>query len=461
MAKKQETRPASGTRDFLPDDVARRQRVTRVIEQVYRSYGFLPLETPSFERLETLLGKYGDEGDQLVFKILHRGQPLVDGIRNASTYLGTEGAIIRGRSGEIAPGAERLLADMGLRYDLTVPLARVVAEYQGKLPMPFKRYQIQPVWRADSPGKGRFREFWQCDVDVVGSSSEVVEMELCAAVSEVLERLGFAEFELLLNHRQLLRAIVAVSGISAELEGPAIVAIDKLDKVPADAVKRELLAKGVPETAADALLGLVLESPTLEALARQLDGSEIGKAAITSVGRVLELGAATRAAAHLKFEPSLARGLGYYTGNIFEIRVKDLAGSLGGGGRYDGLIGTFSGRDSPACGFSLGLERILVVMEDRKMFGDHVAPFDVALCAAKDQDLVRAVKLAAALREKGLSVDFAPGPTKPSKLRKAADDRNAPNAVWVEDGKIGLWQKASGAIETVEEPEILTRLGGG
>ncbi|MBI2374710.1 MAG: histidine--tRNA ligase [Deltaproteobacteria bacterium] len=459
MAKKMETRPASGTRDFLPADVARRQRVTRVVEDVYRSYGFLPLETPALERLETLLGRYGDEGDQLVYKILHRGQPLVDGIREASAHLETEGGIVRGRSGETAPGAERMLADIGLRYDLTVPLARVVAEYQGKLPMPFKRFQIQPVWRADSPGRGRFREFWQCDVDVVGSPSEVVEMELCAAVSEVLERLGFPKFQLLINHRKLLSAIVETCGIQKELEGAAIVAIDKLDKVPADAVRKEMLGKGVSESGAERLLGLIGEKPSLDLLAKKLEGSEAGRDAVRSVKRVLELAEETRAGAHLEFEPSLARGLGYYTGNIFEIKVSDLAGSLGGGGRYDSLIGSFSGRDVPACGFSLGLERILVVMDDRNMFDAKEKPFDVALGAAREEDLRQVVRLSAQLRAKGLAVDLSPAPLKPSKLRKTADDRHVPVAVWVEEGKIGLWRKSTGGIETLDEAGLREAFG--
>src|SRR3954449_2816010 len=213
------TKPARGMRDFLPDAVRRREYVIGVIADVYRRYGFEPLETPAVENIETLLGKYGEEGDRLIFKILKRGE--------------------EGRStGD---------ADLALRYDLTVPLARVVAEYRGKLPRVFKRYQVQPVWRADRPQKGRFREFYQCDVDVIGSKSLVVEAELCAAVSDVLERLGFADFEIQLNHRQLLTALLSGGGIPPEQHGTALVAIDKLDKIGRDGVFAELQARGIDD----------------------------------------------------------------------------------------------------------------------------------------------------------------------------------------------------------------------
>src|SRR3954471_9025346 len=196
------TKPPGGTRDFLPDDVRRRAHVIGVVRRVYERYGFEPLETPAFENIETLLGKYGEEGNQLIFKILKRGEHEATG-----------------------------QADLALRYDLTVPLARVVAQYQSKLPRLFKRYQIQPVWRADRPARGRFREFYQCDVDSLGSTSPIIEAELCAAVSDALTELGFTDFIIRLNHRQLLTALLETAGIPDTLHGTAIVAIDKLDKV--------------------------------------------------------------------------------------------------------------------------------------------------------------------------------------------------------------------------------------
>ena len=199
--------PPKGTRDFLPVTVRQRQYAISIIRQVYEAHGFEPLETPALERLEALSGKYGEEGDQLIFKVLLRGQPLVAGIERAASHLLEPGAVLEGRSGKTAPGAPVLLADLGLRYDLTVPLARAYAAHQAELPAIFKRYQFQPVWRADTPGKGRYREFYQCDVDIVGSTSMLVEAEVAGAAVECLERLGFSEFTLRLNHRGLLRAL--------------------------------------------------------------------------------------------------------------------------------------------------------------------------------------------------------------------------------------------------------------
>lgn len=423
MASKAPTKPPTGTRDFLPADLQRRRYVTEVIREVYEAHGFAPLETPSFERLETLLGKYGDEGDQLVFKILHRGQKLVAGIREAGEHLHTEGNIVVGRSGETAPGAERLLADMGLRYDLTVPLARVYAAYQGKLPSVFRRYQIQPVWRADSPGKARFREFYQCDVDVVGGAGPTVEAEVAGAVSQCLDRLGFTDCEIRLNHRGLLRALVEVCNIPVARETVAIVALDKLDKVGREGVEAEMVEKGIAPEAGRALLELCLGDPDLDLLAERLGDHEGGQAAVANLRRVLELGGDTPAGRKLRFNPTLARGLGYYTGAIFEIVHPDLAGSLGGGGRYDGLIGMFSGQSVPACGFSLGLERLLVVMEQRDMFPPLSTSAEILVGFVTPEREQEALRYAYQLRGEGRRVELHPKKDKPGKLKKQAAER--------------------------------------
>src|SRR5262252_2798162 len=221
----QHTQPARGMRDFLPDDVRRRQYVIDVVRRVYERYGFEPLETPALENIETLTGKYGEEGDKLLYKVLRRGEGEA--------------------SGE---------ADLALRYDLTVPLARVVADNRGKLPRFFKRYQIQPVWRADRPQRGRFREFFQCDVDAIGSTSPVVEAEMIAAVSEVLQAAGFRDFVVQLNHRQLLTAMLDAAGIAAEQHSDALIAIDKLDKIGRDGVVQDMAARGIDRAASDAAL---------------------------------------------------------------------------------------------------------------------------------------------------------------------------------------------------------------
>ena len=379
-------------RDFLSEDVRRRQFVIGVIADVYERYGFEPLETPAVENIETLMGKYGEEGDRLIFKILKRGE-----------------------------GAETGQADLALRYDLTVPLARVVAEYRAKLPRFFKRYQVQPVWRADRPQKGRFREFYQCDVDAIGSTSMVVETELLAAAADVLARLGFTDFRIRLNHRQLLTAVLNCAGVDTALHAAALVALDKSDKVSRDDVAAEMAERAIPAEASAKLRGLLFglqaksnagasNDDLLRALRAFVVDSAEGTAACGQLDEILRLSQVTSAKAHIRIDPILARGLGYYTGAIFEIAVPDLAGSLGGGGRYDNLVGMFSGADVPACGISLGLERILVVMAERNMFPPTLAttPADVMVVQwfANRTDLY--LQLAGELRAAGLRVELYP-----------------------------------------------------
>ena len=439
--------PARGTRDFLPLDVRRRAYVTGIIREVFERYGFEPLETPALERLDALLGKYGEEGDQLLFKVLRRGEPLVEAIRSAAAHIAEPGNLSEGRSGVTAPRAEPLLSDMGLRYDLTVPLARVYAAHQGALPPVFKRYQIQPVWRADTPGKGRFREFFQCDVDVVGSSSLLVEAEVTAAAAECMQRLGFAEFTLRCNHRGLLRALIDHAGIDPALEISAITAIDKLDKIGWDGVRRELRERGVSEASEQKLYELLGEKAELEHIKQSLAGHEAGSRAVAELERLLALARDTPAGAHLRFDATLARGLGYYTGCIFEIAVGDFAGSLGGGGRYDNLIGMFLGKSVPACGLTVGLERVLVVMADRGMYPADLAQLDLVLAAAETAQLQAGLRLAQRLRAAGVRVDLLPDATTPGKLRKQADQRGVRAAAWVEaeqGERCHAWTKADG-----------------
>lgn len=458
---KANTQPPKGTRDFLPDDIRRRHYVTTLFREVFEGHGFSPLETPALERLQALLGKYGDEGDQLLFKVLLRGQPLVDGIRSAAEHIAQPGGLISGRSGETAPGAETMLADLGLRYDLTVPLARVVAAYQGKLPAVFKRYQIQPVWRADTPGKGRYREFYQCDVDVVGTESRLVEAEVTAVAATCLTRLGFDDFTLRLNHRGLLRAVVERCGIDLSLEGDAVTAIDKLDKVGEAGVRAELSQRGVPDAAADTLLSLLSGEVTLDRVAEFCAGHAGGEAAVAQLRELLSLSEMTPAGPYLHFDLTLARGMGYYTGCIFEIAVSDLAGSLGGGGRYDGLIGMFSGKDVAACGLSLGLERILVVMEDRGMFPTQLRPHTTAIGMVAESEGRAALSLSQACRQAGLAVDLRPNRIKPGKLKKYADEQGMAAAVWFEAGqpdRVSIWRKDGPSEQDVAVGEVPERL---
>jgi histidyl-tRNA synthetase len=372
-------------RDFLPEDVRRRQYVIGVIADVYQKYAFEPLETPAVENLATLQGKYGEEGDRLIFKILKRGE-----------------------------GAETGQADLALRYDVTVPLARVVAEYRARLPKFFKRYQIQPVWRADRPQKGRFREFFQCDVDAIGSTSMTVEAEILSAAADVLLKLGFKDFHIVVNHRKLLNAVLAHAGVPPELHGVALIIMDKADKIGVDGVRRELGEKGLAESVATALLEQLAGTPPAN-LAQWMNQqatalNDEGKAGIEDLRQIFALCQSTSAGPHLALDRSLARGLSYYTGPIFEIRVPDLAGSLGGGGRYDNLIGMFSGENIPATGISLGLERILVVMAERKMFPESVVstPADVMVVQWFANRTNLYLTFATELREAGLRVELYP-----------------------------------------------------
>jgi histidyl-tRNA synthetase len=443
-------------RDFLPADLRRREYVMRVIKETYERYGFEPLETPAVENIETLLGKYGEEGNQLIFKILKRGE--------------------HEKTGE---------ADLALRYDLTVPLARVVAEYGERLPKFFKRYQIQPVWRADRPARGRFREFYQCDVDVVGTGSAVVEAELCAAATDALDALGFTNFTIRLNHRQVLAGVLAAAGVAPDRHAEALVAIDKLDKVGREGVARELAGRGIAAESGDLLLGFFENLPALEHAAELVAGDggagdfskaeaynraalgrlvefvgddEAGARGVDELRRVVEYAAAYGAAERIKIDPSLARGLSYYTGAIMEISVPDLAGSLGGGGRYDNLVGMFSGRDIPACGFSLGLERIIVVMSERGMFPEDLerAAADVLVTVWDEGSVGDSLAFAASLRREApaLRVDVYPDADKLGKQLKYASARGVPYVVVVGDdergrGEVALKDMKTGGQELV------------
>ena len=454
------TQPARGMRDFLPEDVRKREYVIGVIKDVYERYGFEPLETPAAENIETLMGKYGEEGNQLIFKILKRG--------------------VHEGSGE---------ADLALRYDLTVPLARVVAEYREKLPKFFKRYQIQPVWRADRPARGRFREFYQCDVDVLGSRSMVVEAEICAAAAEVLTKLGFDDFCIHLNHRRVLTGILGVAGVALDQHDPALIALDKLDKIGSDGVAKELVSRGIPETVAQKLLGffktlagleeaaeiaigedldqkqLALNKAVLGRIVEFVDDNEMGARGVAEVQSILDYASAAGIATRISIDPSLARGLSYYTGAIMEITVKDLPGSLGGGGRYDNLVGMFAGQDIPACGFSLGLERILVVMSERDMFPANVSssPAEVMVAIWDEESIGDSVKLAQELRQGGLRVDLYPEADKLGKQFKYASSRDVHFVVVVGDdervrGEVSVKDLRTGVQKTVKRADILAAI---
>ena len=427
------TQPARGMRDFLPEDVRKREHVIGVIKEVYERYGFEPLETPAAENIETLMGKYGEEGNQLIFKILKRG-----------VHAGT---------GE---------ADLALRYDLTVPLARVVAEYRDKLPKFFKRYQIQPVWRADRPARGRYREFYQCDVDVLGSRSMIVEAEIISASSEVLSKLGFTDFVVRLNHRKVLTGILDAAGIAADKHGTALVALDKLDKIGSDGVLREFEEREVLGQEQGKVLLAVFEASgsneeTLERLERFIGDSAVGSDGLKELREILSYVSSSA----VRIDSSLARGLSYYTGAIIEMQVKDLAGSLGGGGRYDNLVGMFLGQDIPACGFSLGLERIVLVMSERNMFPVNLLRSSAeVMIAVWREGATDALGLASDLRTQGVRVDVYPD--RDAKLGTQisyASKRNIPFVAFIgederDKGLVVLKNLKSGKQETLDRGEV-------
>jgi len=440
------TKPPSGMRDFLAPDVVRRRHVVATVQRVYESFGFVPLETPTIENLTTLLGKYGPEGDQLLYRLLHRREKLQRALEAGNT-------------------TELDLADEGLRYDLTVPLARVVANYRD-LPQFYKRYQIQPVWRADRPAKGRFREFWQCDVDVTGTKSVVADAEVCGAIATVLQQLGFADFRILVNHRELLRALVADAGIAPQSEGLALIVLDKLDKVGVDGVKKELAAKGVPAPQTESLLAILdraRQPDALRELAARDGGAGLGARELLALW---EAAANGPAAAHLVFDPTLARGLSYYTGPIFEISVAGLGGSMGGGGRYDNLIGMFGKQQIPAVGFSLGLERVLLVMEERSMFPPLGIGPEVLLCRMNDVPPHAAIAVATALRADGLRVEVFADTPQLGKQLTYANTIGAPfaailGASEVANRTVTLKNLQSGEQTTLPIAGVRTRVRGG
>lgn len=405
------SRPASGMRDFLAPEVRRRQWVLARVTEAYRSYGFEPLETPAIERLDVLTGKYGEEGDQLMFKLLVRGDKL----------------------SAVDPADPTTMADLALHYDLTVPLARVYAEYQNSLPKFYKRYSAQPVWRADRPQKGRFREFYQCDVDYVGTESTVAELEVLGAMLDALASIRFSEVTVRINDRRILAEMLRVANVPDGASEATLATLDKLDKIGAEQVIIALSADvGLDAEAIATLQSLI---PGLgpersgEPLAHVRRALEASGGDVEPIHQLDSLIASVRRQSHdgqrVVFDPTLVRGLSYYTGPIFEFLSPHFSGSIGGGGRYDGLVGMFSGRDVPAVGGSLGLERILVIMEDKGLFPEFSPSIDVLFVQLDDDALSHVVEAAAGLRRHGFSVSIYPESTKLGKQFKYAESIGA------------------------------------
>lgn len=383
-----------GFRDFLPTTMILRQQIITTLRGIFERHGFAPLDTPALEYLETLTGKYGEE-ERLLYRFQDQG----------------------GR-------------DVGLRYDLTVPLARVVGLYQNQIAFPFKRYHIGPVWRGEKPQHGRYREFYQCDVDIVGSASPVADAEILATILDAMDTLGFTGYRVLMNNRQLLRAMARYAGVPDAGAGAMIRALDKLAKIGRDGVHAEMVRAGLPADAADRAIEFATitggdNAAVLDTLEARLGSDAAGQAAVEELRQILALLPALSGSVHrVVVDPSLARGLDYYTGPVFEATVDEpKIGSLGGGGRYDGLVGMFSGRELPTVGMSLGLERLIDVMTELHMVAATGSVSQVFVVVFNRETLPAALALVRQVREAGLpaEVHLEPGDKVGKQLKYAAN----------------------------------------
>ena len=411
-----------GTRDFTPSEIARRNYIINIIRKHFELFGFQPIETPSFENFETLMGKYGDEGDRLIFKILNSGDYIskVDDVTYSSK-----------NSTSLTPK----ISDKALRYDLTVPFARYVVMHQNEIDFPFKRYQIQPVWRADRPQKGRFREFYQCDADVVGPRSLLQEVQLVQLYDAVFTEMNLKGVAIKLNNRKILSGIVEVIGAPYHLVD-FTVALDKLDKIGKEKVIEEMLNKGISERSikvAEPLFALSgSNKEQLKSLAGFLSNSQLGLEGVKELEEILShLESLGLNSCSLAIDVTLARGLNYYTGAIFEVAAPQEVemGAIGGGGRYDDLTGIFGLKNVSGVGISFGLERIYLVLEELGGFPEDITQSLQVLCVNfGEEEALAALKLIRELRNEGIKADLYPTKTKIQKQFKYANNRNVP---WV------------------------------
>lgn len=414
---------AKGTRDFTAKEVSRRKYIINTLQNNFELFGFQPLETPSFENLSTLTGKYGEEGDRLIFKILNSGDYAAKTNETDWTEKNSQKLIAQ-------------ISEKALRYDLTVPFARFVAMNHGQLAFPYKRYQIQPVWRADRPQKGRFREFYQCDADVVGSTSLWQEVELLQLYFKSFRDLGLS-VSVHINNRKILSGLADYAGIGDQLID-FTVALDKLDKIGKEGVIKEMLEKGISETAVAKLDFLFSQTndplENLLNLKEKFVNNETGLKGVEElefvITNALNLGVDAQ---NLIFDITLARGLDYYTGAIFEVKADEVAmGSIGGGGRYDNLTEVFGVKDVPGIGISFGLDRIYLVMEELNIFPEESeATVQYLFANYGESESVEALKLIAALRDKNISAELYPDASKLKKQFAYAEKKGIENIVFM------------------------------
>ncbi len=455
MAKKPSI--PKGTRDFSPEEVVKRNYIFDVIKAAFTTFGFQPIETPAFENSETLMGKYGEEGDRLIFKILNSG----DFLRKVDDIV-----FFLKDSGKLTPQ----ISEKALRYDLTVPFARYVVQNQNDITFPFKRYQIQPVWRADRPQKGRFREFYQCDADVIGSKSLWQEVELIQLYDAVFSNLKLDGVTIKINNRKILSGIAEVIGAEDKIID-FTVALDKLDKIGANGVKDEMRNKDISEAAITKVEPLFNVTGTavekLDTLKSLLATSEVGKEGISEVefivNTISKLGLKS---AKLEIDVTLARGLNYYTGAILEVAAPSEVqmGSIGGGGRYDDLTGIFGLKDMSGVGISFGLDRIYLVLEELGLFPETVSANTTALFVNfGDKEALYAMKAISALRNEGIAVELYPDSAKMGKQMGYADKRGIPFVIIageseMENETYTLKNMKSGEQQSFTQPELMVFL---
>ncbi len=444
----------SGTRDFIPAEMIRRNYIFDTIKDVFKLYGYSPIETPAMENLSTLLGKYGEEGDKLLFKVLNSGDFLKSVDSNLLNVSNTNALALK-------------LCEKGLRYDLTVPFARFVVQHQNDITFPFKRYQIQPVWRADRPQKGRYREFYQCDADVVGSTSLMNEAELIQIIDEVFNRLGIS-IVVKLNNRKIL------AGIAEYINAPEYltditVAIDKIDKISLEKVNLELLERGLNQDSVDKLQPVLQlkgnNQEKLSQLSKILEISEIGKLGITEMTEIFSLLGHLSLSVQIELDLTLARGLNYYTGAILEVKAKDVPiGSICGGGRYDNLTGVFGLQGVSGVGISFGADRIYDVMVQLGLFPENTTSCtQVLLIGFGKNEMDYCLKAASVLRKAGISTEIYPDITKLKKQMGYANNKNIPWVILIGEnelnsGKLTLKNMSAGIQDMYTLEEIITKI---
>jgi histidyl-tRNA synthetase len=445
-----------GTRDFSPAEMAKRNFIFDTIKGVFRKYGYQQIETPTMENLSTLTGKYGDEGDKLIFKVLNSGDYLAKADEQALATRNSN-------------AATNSISEKALRYDLTVPFARYVVQHQNEITFPFKRFQVQPVWRADRPQKGRYREFYQCDADVVGSASLLNEAEFIMIYDEALSNLGLKDFTIKINNRKILSGIAQVIDKYDSIID-LTVAIDKLDKIELDGVIKELLEKGFTDADIDKLKPVILlegdNDVKLASLREALATSEIGLQGCDEIQTVFNyLAACKLQKAKLELDITLARGLNYYTGAIFEVKTNEVAmGSIGGGGRYDDLTGMFGLKGLTGAGISFGADRIYDVMEELNLFpASAEQSTQVLICCFEPKGEIYALPLLQNLRNKNINAELYPAGAKIKKQMEYANNKNIPYTILIgsdemQSGLLTFKNMESGEQEKLSADAILEKL---